>query len=71
MQELTTDVSPLLDLSASAGSSVLVVTANAWSSEQSYVGLVQANVDLYRGIIPNLVQLSPSAVMLIASQPGR
>ncbi|XP_063336051.1 ubiquitin-conjugating enzyme E2 variant 3 [Pelmatolapia mariae] len=57
------------DISASAGSRVVVVTANAWSSEQSYVTVVQTNVDLYRGIIPNLARLSPSAVMLIASQP--
>ncbi|XP_056243395.1 ubiquitin-conjugating enzyme E2 variant 3 isoform X1 [Seriola aureovittata] len=57
------------DLSASAGSRVVVVTANAWSSEQSYVSVVQTNVDLYRGIIPNLARLSPNAVMLIASQP--
>ncbi|XP_028263644.1 ubiquitin-conjugating enzyme E2 variant 3 [Parambassis ranga] len=57
------------DLSASAGSRVVVVTANAWSDEQSYVGVVQTNVDMYRGIIPNLARLSPSAVMLIVSQP--
>ncbi|XP_034735415.1 ubiquitin-conjugating enzyme E2 variant 3 [Etheostoma cragini] len=57
------------DLSASAGSAVVVVTANAWSSEQSYLSVVQTNVDLYRGIIPNLARLSPNAVMLIASQP--
>lgn len=61
---------PLLDMSASAGSRVVVVTANAWSGEQSYVSVVQTNVDLYRGIIPNLARLSPNAVMLIASQPG-
>lgn len=57
------------DFSASAGSRVVVVTANAWSSEQSYVSVVQTNVDLYRGMIPNLARLSPNAVMLIASQP--
>ncbi|XP_054475723.1 ubiquitin-conjugating enzyme E2 variant 3 [Anoplopoma fimbria] len=57
------------DLAASAGSRVVVVTANAWSSEQSYVSVVQTNVDLYRGIIPNLARYSPNAVMLIASQP--
>lgn len=71
LQELVTIVSAVLDISASAGSRVVVVTANAWSSEQSYVTVVQTNVDLYRGIIPNLAHLSPSAVMLIASQPGR
>ncbi|XP_029289344.1 ubiquitin-conjugating enzyme E2 variant 3 [Cottoperca gobio] len=57
------------DLSASADSRVVVVTANAWSSEQSYVSVVQTNVDLYRGFIPKLAHLSPNAVMLIASQP--
>ncbi|XP_037538659.1 ubiquitin-conjugating enzyme E2 variant 3 [Nematolebias whitei] len=57
------------DLSASAGSRVVVVTANAWSGEQSYVSVVQTNVDLYRKIIPKLAHLSPTAVMLIASQP--
>ncbi|KAM3608748.1 uncharacterized protein V6R79_003997 [Siganus canaliculatus] len=57
------------DFSATAGSRVIVVTANAWSSEQSYVNVVQTNVDLYRGIIPNLARLSPNAVMIVASQP--
>ncbi|KAM4619570.1 ubiquitin-conjugating enzyme E2 variant 3 [Polymixia lowei] len=57
------------DLSASAGSRVVVVTANAWSNEQSYATVVQTNVDMYRGIIPGLARLSPNAVLLIASQP--
>ncbi|KAM7002730.1 LOW QUALITY PROTEIN: ubiquitin-conjugating enzyme E2 variant 3 [Tautogolabrus adspersus] len=57
------------DFSASADSRVVVVTANAWSSEQSYVSVVQTNVDMYRGFIPNLARLSPKAVMIIASQP--
>ncbi|XP_040018429.2 ubiquitin-conjugating enzyme E2 variant 3 isoform X2 [Gasterosteus aculeatus] len=56
------------DLSASAGSRVVVVTANAWS-DKSYVSVVQTNVDLYRGIIPNLARYSPKAVLIIASQP--
>lgn len=57
------------DLSSSAGSRVVVVTANAWSNEQSYVKVVQTNVDMYRGIIPYLAQLSPNAIIVIASQP--
>lgn len=61
----------LADLSASAGSKVVVVTANAWSNEQSYASVVQTNVDLYRGIIPGLARHSPNAVLLIASQPGQ
>lgn len=60
----------LSDLSASTGSKVLVVTANAWSGEQSYLSVVQTNVDLYRGIVPGLARLSPNAVMIVASQPG-
>lgn len=61
----------LADLSASAGSKVLVVTANAWNNEQSFVSVVQTNVDLYGKIIPTLTRLSPGAVLLIASQPGQ
>ncbi|MCI4381674.1 hypothetical protein PGIGA_G00254780 [Pangasianodon gigas] len=57
------------DLSASAGSKVVVVTANAWNNEQSFVSVVQTNVDLYGKIIPSLARLSPNAVLLIASQP--
>ncbi|KAK3526601.1 hypothetical protein QTP70_030740 [Hemibagrus guttatus] len=57
------------DLSASAGSKVVVVTANAWNNEQSFVSVVQTNVDLYGKIIPSLARLSPKAVLLIASQP--
>ncbi|XP_016408489.1 ubiquitin-conjugating enzyme E2 variant 3 [Sinocyclocheilus rhinocerous] len=57
------------DLSASVGSKVVVITANAWSDEQSYLSVVQTNVDMYRSIIPRLAQLSPKAVLLVASQP--
>ncbi|KAM9854188.1 ubiquitin-conjugating enzyme E2 variant 3 [Aulostomus maculatus] len=57
------------DLAASAGSRVVVVTANAWSREESYISVVQTNVELYRGIIPNLARLSPNTILLIASQP--
>uniref|UniRef100_A0A3Q3X6E3 UEV domain-containing protein n=1 Tax=Mola mola TaxID=94237 RepID=A0A3Q3X6E3_MOLML len=60
---------PKVEVSRSAGSRVIVVTTNAWSNEQSYVTVVQTNVDLYREIIPNLANLSPNAVMIIASQP--
>ncbi|KAK2834341.1 hypothetical protein Q7C36_015042 [Tachysurus vachellii] len=57
------------DLSDSAGSKVVVVTANAWNNEQSFVSVVQTNVDLYGKIISSLTRLSPNAVLLIASQP--
>ncbi|KAM4554018.1 ubiquitin-conjugating enzyme E2 variant 3 [Fundulus diaphanus] len=57
------------DISASAGSRVVVVTTNSWSGDESYVKVVQTNADLYRGIIPNLAHLSPNTILLIASQP--
>ncbi|KAL0967839.1 hypothetical protein UPYG_G00257990 [Umbra pygmaea] len=57
------------DLTSTADSKVIVVTANAWSNEQSYASVVQTNIDMYRSIIPGLAQLSPNAVFLIASQP--
>ncbi|XP_077567108.1 ubiquitin-conjugating enzyme E2 variant 3 [Stigmatopora nigra] len=57
------------DLSASEGSRVLVLTANAWSADQSYLGVLQTNVDLYRRTVPALARLSPDAVVLVASQP--
>ncbi|KAK6472671.1 CD82 antigen-like isoform X2 [Huso huso] len=57
------------DFSSSAGSRVVVVTANSWSNDQSYVSVVQTNVDLFRGIIPSVAHYSPSAVLLITSQP--
>ncbi|XP_041132506.1 ubiquitin-conjugating enzyme E2 variant 3 [Polyodon spathula] len=57
------------DFSASAGSRVVVVAANSWSNDQSYVSVVQTNVDLFRGIIPTVAHYSPSAVLLITSQP--
>lgn len=60
----------VIDLSASAGSKMVVITANAWSDEQTYLSVVQTNVDMYRGIIPRLAQLSPNGVLLVASQPG-
>ena len=66
----TLSVCYFIDLSASAGSKVVVVTANAWSNKQSYVSVVQTNVDMFRGIIPGLMRLNPNAVLLIASQPG-
>uniref|UniRef100_A0AAY5EF68 UEV domain-containing protein n=1 Tax=Electrophorus electricus TaxID=8005 RepID=A0AAY5EF68_ELEEL len=57
------------DLAASAGSRVVVFTMNAWSEEQSYVSVVQTNVDMYRQMVPVVAQLSPAAVLVVASQP--
>uniref|UniRef100_UPI00398F830F sperm-specific sodium:proton exchanger-like isoform X2 n=1 Tax=Pristiophorus japonicus TaxID=55135 RepID=UPI00398F830F len=57
------------DFSDSAGSSVVIVTANTWGGEESYLQALQSNVDLFRTIIPNTVRYSPNCVLIIASQP--
>ncbi|XP_053304434.1 ubiquitin-conjugating enzyme E2 variant 3 isoform X2 [Spea bombifrons] len=57
------------DLSSAAGSNVVVVTVNAWSNEQSYLGVLQSNVDLLRGVIPAVAYHCPNSVLLVASQP--
>ncbi|XP_067902222.1 ubiquitin-conjugating enzyme E2 variant 3 [Heterodontus francisci] len=57
------------DLSDSAGSRVVIVTTNTWASEESYLKALQSNVDLFRTVIPNMVQYSPNCVLIIASQP--
>ncbi|XP_078076646.1 ubiquitin-conjugating enzyme E2 variant 3 [Mustelus asterias] len=57
------------DFSGSAGSNVVIVTANTWGGEESYLKALQSNVDLFRTIIPNTVRYSPNCVLIIASQP--
>ncbi|GCC30941.1 hypothetical protein chiPu_0009395 [Chiloscyllium punctatum] len=57
------------DFSNSAGSNVVIVTANTWGGEESYLKALQSNVDLFRKIIPNTVRYSPNCVLIIASQP--
>ncbi|XP_067849861.1 ubiquitin-conjugating enzyme E2 variant 3 isoform X2 [Heptranchias perlo] len=57
------------DFSDSAGSSVVIVTANTWGGEESYLKAIQSNVDLFRTIVSNTVRYSPNCVLIIASQP--
>ncbi|KAM5138765.1 ubiquitin-conjugating enzyme E2 variant 3-like [Mantella aurantiaca] len=57
------------DVSAAAGSKAVVVTVNAWSNAQSYMEVLQSNVDLLRGIVPALTYHCPDSVLIIASQP--
>lgn len=57
------------DYSASAGSNVVIISANSWNNDQSYVSVVQSNVELFKGIIPSVTHHSPNSVLLIASQP--
>ncbi|NP_001089710.1 ubiquitin-conjugating enzyme E2-like [Xenopus laevis] len=57
------------DFSAIAGSAIVIVTVNAWSNSQSYVGVLQSNVELLRRIVPTVVHHCPKCLLLVASQP--
>lgn len=59
-----------LDFSATADSKLVVLTVNSLGNAQSYLDVVQSNVDLFRGIIPSVAHYSQNSVLLIASQPG-
>lgn len=58
------------DFSASADSKVVVLTVNSLGNAQTYLDVIQSNVDLFRGIIPAVSHYSQNAVLLVASHPG-
>ncbi|KAK9296450.1 hypothetical protein QLX08_009548 [Tetragonisca angustula] len=58
------------DYSATANSSLCVVTAGARQREgETRLDLVQRNTDIFKGIIPQLVKYSPDTILLIVSNP--
>ncbi|XP_018410641.1 PREDICTED: ubiquitin-conjugating enzyme E2 variant 3 [Nanorana parkeri] len=57
------------DLSTATGSKAVIITVNAWSNAQSYLEVLQSNVDLLRGIVPAVAYHCPDSVIVIASQP--
>uniref|UniRef100_A0A452J4Y8 UEV domain-containing protein n=2 Tax=Gopherus agassizii TaxID=38772 RepID=A0A452J4Y8_9SAUR len=57
------------DFSASAHSKVVVLTVNSLGNAQSYLGVIQSNVDLFRGIVPAVAHYSQNSVLLVASHP--
>uniref|UniRef100_A0A9L0JZN7 UEV and lactate/malate dehyrogenase domains n=1 Tax=Equus asinus TaxID=9793 RepID=A0A9L0JZN7_EQUAS len=57
------------DLSASAHSKVVIFTVNSLGSSQSYLDVVQGNVDMFRALVPTLGHYSQHGVLLVASQP--
>ncbi|XP_070497406.1 L-lactate dehydrogenase-like [Chironomus tepperi] len=63
-------ISASTDLSVSAGSRLIIVTAGARQKEgESRLDLVQRNVEIYKGLIPKLVEYSPETTLLIVSNP--
>ncbi|XP_040414903.1 ubiquitin-conjugating enzyme E2 variant 3 isoform X3 [Cygnus olor] len=58
------------DFSASADSKVVVLTVNSLGGAQTYLDVIQSNVDLFRGIIPAVSHYSQNSVLLVASHPA-
>ncbi|OXB74139.1 UNVERIFIED_CONTAM: hypothetical protein H355_004476 [Colinus virginianus] len=57
------------DFSATSDSKVVVLTVNSLGNAQTYLDVIQSNVDLFRGIIPAVSHYSQNSVLLVASQP--
>ncbi|XP_074086246.1 ubiquitin-conjugating enzyme E2 variant 3 isoform X1 [Macrotis lagotis] len=57
------------DLSASQNSRVVILTVNSLGASQTYLDVIQNNVDTYRELVPALGHHSPQSVILVASQP--
>lgn len=59
-----------LDYSITAGSKICVITAGARQREgESRLNLVQRNADIFKSIIPKLLQYSPDTILLVVSNP--
>ncbi|CAD6197711.1 unnamed protein product [Caenorhabditis auriculariae] len=58
------------DYSITAGSKLCVITAGARQREgETRLSLVQRNVEIFKGIVPKLVQYSPDTLILVVSNP--
>lgn len=53
-----------------AGSRLCIITAGARQRPgESRLDLVQRNTDIYKGIIPKLIEYSPNTILLVVSNP--
>ncbi|EPB65942.1 lactate/malate dehydrogenase, NAD binding domain protein [Ancylostoma ceylanicum] len=53
-----------------AGSKVCVITAGARQREgETRLALVQRNVEIFKGIVPQLVKYSPNTIIMVVSNP--
>ncbi|CAG9864519.1 unnamed protein product [Phyllotreta striolata] len=58
------------EFKTTAGSKLCIVTAGVRQKEgESRLKLVQRNADVFKNIIPNLVQYSPNTILMIVSNP--
>lgn len=59
-----------IDFAVTAGSRLCIITAGARQrTGESRLDLVQRNTDIFKGIIPKLVQHSPDTILLVVSNP--
>lgn len=59
------------DYKITAGSKICIITAGARQKEgESRLDLVQRNANIFKNIIPKLVQHSPNTILLVVSNPG-
>ncbi|KAK6737993.1 hypothetical protein RB195_020216 [Necator americanus] len=58
------------DYAITAGSKVCVITAGARQREgETRLSLVQRNVEIFKGIVPQLVRYSPETIIMVVSNP--
>ncbi|EPB67341.1 lactate/malate dehydrogenase, NAD binding domain protein [Ancylostoma ceylanicum] len=58
------------DYAITAGSKVCVITAGARQREgETRLALVQRNVEIFKGIVPQLVKYSPNTIIMVVSNP--
>uniref|UniRef100_A0A0N5C3R4 L-lactate dehydrogenase n=1 Tax=Strongyloides papillosus TaxID=174720 RepID=A0A0N5C3R4_STREA len=58
------------DYSITAGSKIVVVTAGCRQREgETRLSLVQRNVEIFKGIIPQIVKYSPDTLIMVVSNP--
>ncbi|KHJ91057.1 L-lactate dehydrogenase [Oesophagostomum dentatum] len=58
------------DYSITAGSKICVITAGARQREgETRLSLVQRNVEIFKGIVPQLVKYSPDTIIMVVSNP--
>lgn len=62
----------IADYAVTANSQIVVVTAGVRQQEgESRLNLVQRNVGVFKGIIPQIVKYSPNCTILVVSNPGK
>uniref|UniRef100_A0A7N4V7E7 L-lactate dehydrogenase A chain n=1 Tax=Sarcophilus harrisii TaxID=9305 RepID=A0A7N4V7E7_SARHA len=60
-----------IDYKVTANSKLIIITAGICQEKtQSQLDLVYGNVEIFKSVIPSIVQYSPNCIILIVSSPG-